>query len=97
MTQNTRIKALIFVLSIMSIAIFTACMLLLLNNRHEPRWEVVLTHEGCTAARQMGVKVDVGEQCVLTAIELLSQEVQLQPDIWLSTAFVIGWRKYEKG
>lgn len=97
MTQIPRIRTLIFVLSITSIAIFTACMVLLISNRHEPRWEVVLTHEGCSAARQMGVKVDVGEQCVLTAIELLSQKVQLQPDIWLSTAFVIGWRKYEKG
>lgn len=72
-------------------------MVLLLTNRHEPRWEVVLSHEGCSAARQMGVKVEVGEQCVLTAIEFRSERVQLQPDIWLSTDFVIGWRKYEKG
>jgi hypothetical protein len=97
MSQITRIQILIFILTITSIAIFTACMVLLFSNRHEPRWEVVLTHEACNAARLMGVKVDVGEQCVLTAIEIRSGQVQLQPDIWLSTEFLIGWRAFAKG
>lgn len=97
MTHAPRKEIPIFVLTIAVIAIFIACMVLLISTRHQPRWEVVLTHDGCSAAHRMGVEVDVGEQCVLTAIEMLSDQVQLQPGIWLSTEFVIGWRRYGKG